>query len=147
MVRVHLQVYILWVCVCMLLFQAHGTLFEARGVCSPQLFSAHNHMRSGGLEDRLLTTLPYLPTPSPAFATGTRHWWKERREAERSPTPPHPSFWTSLTVPASSLPAHTSVCLSTSAICLLSQWQCSLMFVYFHNWLSDSWMSSGGAAE
>lgn len=53
--------------------------------------------------DKLLTTLRNLPH-NPPFATGVQHWWEEKpRLASHRLT--SPCFWTSLTLPASLLPA------------------------------------------
>lgn len=115
-------------------------------------FSAHCRGRSGGWEDRLLTTSPFPPTPRPPFATGARCGWEERIEAERSPSPPHTSLFLNFTLcscllSSSSLSNSMCLSLSISVISFLSEWQRSLRFVYFHKWASDLWICSGGATD
>lgn len=97
-------------------------------------FSAHCRGRSGGWEDRLLTTSPFPPTPRPPFATGARCGWEERIEAERSPSPPHTSLFLNFTLcscllSSSSLSNSMCLSLSISVISFLSEWQRSLRFV------------------
>lgn len=91
--RVHLQVHILWVCqsvfVC-LCFRPKGQHLRSGECVAHSCFSIHWSGRSGGWEDRLLTTSPVPPSTHPPSATGPWHRWEWGSLT-------HPLFWTSLT--------------------------------------------------
>lgn len=95
--------------------------------------------------DKLLTTLRNLPH-NPPFATGVQHWWEEKpRLASHRLT--SPCFWTSLTLPASLLPAqHLAFKFSpptppppSQPSTFLSEWQRSLRVVYLQQWRFEAY--------
>ena len=104
-------------CVFGCVLQAHGTVFEEKGVCSPQLFSSLLLWEvGGGWENGLLTASPSASEQQSALCHGAaaRMGGKEWEPITASPIPPPPPppplwLWTSLTVPASTSLAWVSL--------------------------------------
>lgn len=117
-------------------------------------FSAHCRGRSGGWEDRLLTTSPFPPTSSSTLCHGGMARLGGKEWYPITASRPCGFELHSLTLPPllqlTFLFQIQRASLSISAISFLSKWHRSLRsaeFVYFHEWVSHWWICSGGATE
>lgn len=117
--------------------RAHGKLLEVE-VCSPQLFFHLLPWEVRRWDDKLLTTL-HIPS-YPLLATGTPHWWEE------SLTSPRLTLILNFTYSPCLFVSSITRCFqvqraprtllhpSIAAISFLSEWQCSVRFVYLQYW-------------